>query len=77
MLALFWLTWGQAATSGRQEQKKQAESEHADLHKKLNDLKLEILGTESARQHAADALAGSEAAISSALSHPNIVQTYT
>ena len=66
VLALLWLGSGQAATPGRQEQKKQAESEHADLHKKLNELKAEILGTESARQHAADALAESEAAISSA-----------
>lgn len=65
-LALFWCQPGQAVTPGREEQKKHAESEHADLHKKLNDLKLEILGTESARQHAADALAESEAAISGA-----------
>ena len=66
LLALCWLHSVQAATPGREEQKKRAESEHADLHKKLSDLKLEILSTESARQHAADALADSEAAISSA-----------
>lgn len=58
------LAW--PATPGREEQKTKAEAEHAELRKKLADLKQEILGTESARQHAEDELAESEAAISAA-----------
>ena len=63
--ALVWSssTW---AGSGREEQKRTAESEHAELRKQLNAVKQDILKTESDKQHAEDALADSEAAISTA-----------
>lgn len=48
----------------RSKQKQTAESERAELRKKLAALKREIGQTETARGHAADALADSEAAIS-------------
>lgn len=50
----------------RSKQKQAAESERAELRRRLADLKREIGKTESARSHAADALADSEAAISQA-----------
>ena len=65
-LALAWITPGWAVTPGREEQKNRAESEHAELRKKLSDLKQDILSTESAKLHAEDALAESEEAISKA-----------
>ena len=52
--------------SDRQRQKQVAEQERAELRKKLSDLKEDIVRTEKARGDAADALAGSEAAISNA-----------
>ena len=65
-LALTWVTPGWTVTPGREEQKNKAESEHAELRKKLSDLKQDILSTESAKLHAEDALAESEEAISRA-----------
>jgi len=65
-LTLAWHIPGWSVTPGREEQKNKAESEHAELRKKLSDLKQDILSTESAKQHAEDALADSEAAISKA-----------
>ncbi len=50
----------------RSKQKKEAETERADLRRQLTTLKREIDRTESARSTAADALAESEAAISDA-----------
>lgn len=50
----------------RSKQKKVAESERATLRKKLSTLKRSIGITETAKEHAADALADSEAAISNA-----------
>ena len=52
--------------SERARQKQIAEETRADLRKKLNELKENILKTEKAHNHAADALAASEAAISNA-----------
>ena len=52
--------------SDRTRQKQAAEQERAALRKKLSDLKKDIVRTEKARGNAADALAGSEAAISNA-----------
>jgi len=65
-LALACLTSAWAVTPGREEQKNKAESEHAELRQKLSELKQDILSTESAKQHAEDALAASEEAISKA-----------
>ena len=65
-LALAWMHPGWSVTQGREDQKNKAESEHAELRKKLSDLKQDILSTESAKQHAEDALADSEEAISRA-----------
>ena len=53
-----------AKVSERTRQKQAAEQERAELGKKLDALKEEIFKTEKARGHAADALAVSEAAIS-------------
>ena len=64
--ALIWPAPGWSVTPGRVEQKNKAETEHAELRKKLSDLKQDILNTESAKHHAEDALASSEAAISDA-----------
>lgn len=50
----------------RSKQKKAAETERADLRRKLTTLKRDITRTESAKTTAADALADSEAAISDA-----------
>ncbi len=50
----------------RARQKQEAEEERAELRKKLGNLKEEIVRTEKARGHAADALSASEAAISTA-----------
>ncbi len=50
----------------RSRQKQQAEQERAELRKKLAALKADIATTEKAHDHAADALAASEAAISNA-----------
>jgi septal ring factor EnvC (AmiA/AmiB activator) len=50
----------------RNRQKRAAETEHAELQQKLDALKREITRTESAKGHAADALAQSEQAISEA-----------
>ena len=66
LTTLAWHTPGWSVTPGREEQKNQAETEHAELRKKLNDLKQDIQNTESAKQHAVDALAESEEAISKA-----------
>ena len=69
LLILTMLAWhapGWSVTPGREDQKSKAEAEHADLRKKLSELKQDILGTESAKQHAEDALAESEEAISKA-----------
>ena len=55
-----------AKSSERSRQKQAAEEERAELRKKLGSLKEDIVRTEKARSHAADALAGSEAAISNA-----------
>lgn len=52
--------------SDRHRQKQVAEQERAELRKKLSDLKEDIVRTEKARGDAADALAGSEVAISNA-----------
>ncbi len=52
--------------SERARQKQIAEETRADLRKKLGELKENILKTEKAHTHAADALAASEAAISNA-----------
>lgn len=65
LLVLTWSLPGWAASS-RVEQKKKAESEHSELRKKLSDLKQDIENTESAKHRAEDALASSEAAISTA-----------
>ncbi|PRC94458.1 murein hydrolase activator EnvC family protein [Solimicrobium silvestre] len=65
-LVLAWFTPSWSASPGRDEQKRTAESEHAELRKKLSDLKQDILTTESAKQRAEDSLADSEAAISNA-----------
>lgn len=50
----------------RTRQKRAAESQRAELQKKLEALKRDITRTETAKSHAADALATSEAAISEA-----------
>ncbi len=50
----------------RTRQKQQAEQERAELRRKLDDLKADIVKTEKAHGHAADALASSEKAISNA-----------
>jgi len=50
----------------RARQKQVAEEERAELRKKLGALKEDIVRTEKARGHAADALSASEAAISTA-----------
>ena len=50
----------------RARQKQVAEEERAELRKKLSNLKEDIVRTEKARGHAADALAASEAGISTA-----------
>ena len=50
----------------RTRQKQQAEAERAELRRKLDDLKADIVKTEKAHGHAADALASSEKAISNA-----------
>lgn len=63
LLALAWSEQGWAG-SVRLEQKRAVESEHAELRKKLGELKQDILDTESAKQRAEDALSNSEAAIS-------------
>lgn len=52
--------------SERARQKQLAEETRAGLRKKLSELKEDILKTEKAHNHAADALAASEAAISNA-----------
>lgn len=53
-------------SSERQREKQRAESERAELRRKLADLKADIARTEKAQGRAADALAASEAAISDA-----------
>ena len=55
-----------ARLSERHKQKQTAEAERVELQQKLDALKQDIGRTESARSHAADALAQSEAAISEA-----------
>jgi septal ring factor EnvC (AmiA/AmiB activator) len=64
ILSLAWPTPSWSAASNREQQKNQATSEQAELHKKLDSLKQAISNTESAKQHAADNLAESEKAIS-------------
>ena len=79
-LTLAWHIPGWSVTPGREEQKNKAEAEHADLRKKLSDLKQDIVSTESAKQHAEDALAESEEAISKAnrkLHELDVEQTQT
>jgi murein hydrolase activator len=55
-----------AKPTDRARQKREAEAERAELQQKLGTLKREITHTETAKHHAADALANSEAAISDA-----------
>lgn len=55
-----------ARITERTKQKRAAETERADLQQKLGELKRDINRTETAKGHAADALAHSEAAISDA-----------
>jgi len=55
-----------AASNNRAQQKKQAESERAELQQKLSALKRDMNKTESAKDQASDALAESEKAISEA-----------
>lgn len=55
---------GSPRLAERSKEKQQAESERAALRKKLAKLKRDITQTETARSHAADALAQSETAIS-------------
>jgi murein hydrolase activator len=57
---------GAAKVTERNQQKRAAEAERADLQKKLTALKRDITHTEAAKSHAADALAHSEEAISEA-----------
>ena len=70
--ALLWVTTAAALaqpapkTTERSRQKQAAESERAELRQKLSTLKQSIDRTESAHSQAADALAGSESAISKA-----------
>ena len=66
VLALGGLSPANASSADRQQQKRSAESEHADLRKKLANLKQDILKTESEQQRAQDLLAKSETAISDA-----------
>lgn len=69
VLALFagaWTTANAQKTTDRSKQKVIAESERADLRKKLTTLKRSIDQTETAKSSAADALAKSEEAISDA-----------
>lgn len=66
---LLTLTIGAVAAppvTERSRQKQLAESQRADLRQKLSALKRSIDQTENAHSHAADALAGSESAISKA-----------
>ena len=53
-------------SADRARQKQQAEQERTELRRKLDDLKTDIVKTEKAHGHAADALASSEKAISNA-----------
>jgi septal ring factor EnvC (AmiA/AmiB activator) len=53
-------------STDRARQKQQAEQERTELRRKLDDLKTDIVKTEKAHDHAADALASSEKAISNA-----------
>lgn len=53
-------------SADRARQKQQAEQERSELRRKLDDLKTDIVKTEKAHGHAADALASSEKAISNA-----------
>jgi septal ring factor EnvC (AmiA/AmiB activator) len=53
-------------SADRARQKQQAEQERAELRRKLDDLKTDIVKTEKAHGNAADALASSEKAISNA-----------
>jgi len=55
-----------AASNARTQQKAQAEAARADLQQKLKTLKTDINKTENAKDHASDALAESEQAISEA-----------
>jgi len=55
-----------AKTTERSKQKREAESQRADLQQKLSQLKRDIDRTETAKGRAADALSHSEAAISEA-----------
>lgn len=69
MAALFWgadNVLHAAQVTERSKQKRAAETEREDLQQKLSALKRDIDATETARSHAADALAVSEAAISQA-----------
>ena len=58
--------YGEQKSAERSRQKQQAEQERAELRQRLGMLKADIAKTEKAHGHAADALASSEAAISSA-----------
>ncbi|MEA5097964.1 MAG: peptidoglycan DD-metalloendopeptidase family protein, partial [Burkholderiaceae bacterium] len=68
ILLLGWLPTAHAApkTTDRSKQKVAAEARRAELRQKLDALKREISKTETAKGNAADTLAASEAAISSA-----------
>lgn len=66
LLGLFSAVHAAPKVTDRSKQKKQAETQRAELQKKLGTLKKEITKTESAKDSAADTLAASEAAISNA-----------
>lgn len=63
-VALLAMGQTHAQVSERTKQRQAAEAERAALRQKLSSLKRDIHQTEAAREHAADALAESEAAIS-------------
>jgi murein hydrolase activator len=66
VMAALCTTTGAAQLTERSKQKHAAEAERAELQQKLGALKRDIEQTEKAKDHVADALAGSEAAISEA-----------
>lgn len=67
LLGVVAMDMARAARLGEHKRQKQAaEAERAELHQKLTALKRDIQQTEKAKDHAADALAQSESAISEA-----------
>jgi septal ring factor EnvC (AmiA/AmiB activator) len=65
-LAMQSVAGAEPKSADRARQKQQAEQERSELRRKLDDLKTDIVKTEKAHGHAADALASSEKAISTA-----------